>query len=86
MFCRCDPFDRDAVERKAEERPESEGRNANCRVRCNLSLCVFAGQVSIGKNRILLLLTVVIMAGQEKSRPRSRADGSPVNCLDWPVD
>jgi len=41
---------RDAVERKAEERPESEGRNANCRVRCNLSLCVFAGQVSNGKN------------------------------------
>src|SRR2546425_2557973 len=49
MFCRCDPFDRDAVERKAEERPESEGRNANCRVRCNLSLCVFVGQVFTGK-------------------------------------
>src|SRR2546428_9211106 len=75
MFCRCDPFDRDAVERKAEERPESERRNANCRVRCNLSLCVFAGQVSIGKNRILLLLTVRSRPAKRKSARDLSADG-----------
>jgi len=68
MFCRCDPFDRDA-ERKAEERPESERRNANCRVRCNLSLCVFAGQVSIGENPNIIVVNRAIKAGQEKSRP-----------------
>jgi hypothetical protein len=69
MFWRCDPFDRDAVERKAEERPESEGRNANCRVRCNLSLCVFAGQVSNGKNNYCILTEIT--ARQKESRPRS---------------
>ena len=77
MFCRCDPFDRDAVERKAEERPESEGRNANCRVRCNFSLCVFVGQVSTGKNPNYCSLTV-ITARKEKSRPldwRGRLSG-----------